>query len=142
MLDMFDLSADQTPREKELLNTCKKSQGEYLPGWHPPTSWATTYSEDFVDAAAALYRLYTTAYENNAVRLRELLGAPQPSRPSVVKVRPSRHLNKAILRHMGQRFKDTGILSCRGATMTFQKVEYLYNAHLRPILNAAHEAAS
>ena len=40
---------------RKYINICKKSQGEYIPGGHPMTSWATTYSDVFVEASARIY---------------------------------------------------------------------------------------
>jgi len=132
LLDMFELSADEARREEQLLKTCRKTQGEYR---SPDNGGWTTYSEDFIEAAAGLYRIYRTALENNGTRLAEILGVPPSLRHPAVKVRPDRHGPEAILNHMGHRFKDTGILSCRGATMRRPEIiRHLYNAHLRRLL--------
>lgn len=136
MFDMFELSADEARREEQLLKTCRKTQGEHRPPDH--SGW-TTYSDDFIEAAAGLYRIYRTALENNGTRLAEFLGVPPSSRPPAVKVRPDRH--DAILRHMGLRFQDTGILSCRKAQMTTQLVAYLYVYHLRRLLSSSRRSS-
>ena len=88
-------------RVKDLLDICKKSQGEHLPLHHGSGSWATTYSNQFLDAAAELYVLF----ENNGSRWPIL--------------------------NLSNEFKDAGILSCRGARMSIDRVEYLHNTHLQ-----------
>ena len=44
-------------RVRELISICKKYQGEYLPSTHGSGSWATTYSLDFIRAAAELFSI-------------------------------------------------------------------------------------
>ena len=86
--DMFELSADEARREEQLLKTCRKTQGEHRPPDH--SGW-TTYSDDFIEAAAGLYRIYRTALENYFTRLAGCLGVSPSSRPPAVKVRPDIH---------------------------------------------------
>lgn len=95
---------DDGQREIELLETCRAKQGEYLNAGHPKTSWATTYGTDFITASAELYELYRKR---------------GPDIPAYV---------------MSQAFQSMGILSCRGAKMTIDRVNYLINAHLLPFL--------
>ena len=45
-------------KEKVLLDVCRESQGEYRLSHHGPGSWATTYSNEFIQAAADLFLLY------------------------------------------------------------------------------------
>ena len=85
----------------QLIDICKKSQGEHLPFHHGSGSWATTYSNKFLDAAAELYVLY----ENN--------GSYWP------------------ISNLSSAFKDAEILSCRGSAMSIDRVEYLYKTHLQ-----------
>ena len=56
--DTEKLSAADKQEEKELLIVCKQHQGEYRFAHHGSGSWATTYSKDFIRAAANLYLLY------------------------------------------------------------------------------------
>lgn len=44
----------------ELVATCKKSQGQYIPAFHGSGSWATTYSNEFIAASSRLYLLFET----------------------------------------------------------------------------------
>lgn len=85
----------------ELIATCKKSQGEYIPAFHGSGSWATTYSNDFIAASSSLYMLFETF--NGIDPLDELASL----------------------------FQRSEIRSCRGSTMYTDKVEYLYIKHLR-----------
>jgi hypothetical protein len=85
----------------ELLATCKKSQGEYIPAFHGSGSWATTYSNEFIAASSRLYVLFETFQG----------------------VDP--------LHELTELFQKNGIRSCRGSTMHQDKVEYLYMTHLR-----------
>ncbi|MGI3130403.1 hypothetical protein ACRSLK_08385 [Halopseudomonas pachastrellae] len=88
---------------RELVATCKKYQGEYLPNTHGPGSWATTYSREFIQAAAELYLIL------------EKSNSPWP------------------IDDLSQLFRDNKIPSCRGAQMTPAKVEYLYKKHLKSV---------
>jgi hypothetical protein len=97
----MQLSESDQAREAELLATCKVKQGEYLPWHHGRGSWATTYSNEFISAAKELYLLY------------EKVGHYWPAAA------------------MSRRFRDAGIRSCRGSEMSIERVEYLYNAHLK-----------
>ena len=45
-------------RIDELLDICKKSQGEYRLAHHGSGSWATTYSNEFVAASIELYNIF------------------------------------------------------------------------------------
>ena len=96
------MSAVPADRENALLEMCKAKQGQYLPIWHGPGSWATTYSAEFRSAAKELYSLY-----------REKGGHYQ------------------ALRTMSERFRNAGIRSCRGCDMDINRVEYLFKVHLR-----------
>lgn len=98
---MVKLSKSQTRREAELLTICKGKQGEYLSAGHGRGSWATTYSNEFIEASRELWDLYKAA------------GA----------VFPEFALSK--------NFQAAGIRSCRGASMTVERVKYLYKAHLK-----------
>lgn len=98
---MREWSEEDEAERQKLLAICKEKSGEYLPAHHGKGSWATTYSTEFVIAAAELWRLYKkNSYFHPAVE-------------------------------MSRDFQSKEIRSCRGATMTVVRVEYLYNAHLR-----------
>ena len=98
---MKELSKAQKLREAELLAICKSKQGGYLPGHHGRGSWATTYSNEFIAASKELCALYKAAGEYF----------------------PHYALSRS--------FRHAGIRSCRGAEMTFERVDYLYNTHLK-----------
>lgn len=93
-------------RAGQLILICKKYHGEYLPNSHGPGSWATTYSPEFIAAAAELYLI---------------LDKSNSSWP---------------LDDLSKLFMDNNISSCRGTEMTPDKVEYLYNNHLKATLAA------
>lgn len=86
----------------ELIETCKKYQGEYLDAHHGPGSWATSYSNQFIDAAAELCNIFI----KSGIRW------------------PVIYLSKYL--------SEAGIRSCRGQKMSIEKAEYLYNTHLKP----------
>ncbi len=85
----------------ELLATCEKHQGEHLKVTHGSGSWATTYSNEFIDAAAAIYNLY------------KISGLPKP------------------IHQLSQDFQRCKIKSCRGSKMDERRVKYLYQTHLK-----------
>jgi len=84
----------------DLIEVCKKNQGEYIPGGHGSGSWATTYSRQFISAAAKLYIIFEKS---------------GPGRPIAM---------------LSSHFRQAGIRSCRGNIMNTNKVEYLYKTHL------------
>ena len=47
-------------RIKELVSACKASQGEYRHAHHGKGSWATTYSDQFIDASLEIYTLFSS----------------------------------------------------------------------------------
>ena len=98
---MEDWSREDDAERLRLLNICKEHSGEYLPGHHGSGSWATTYSSAFIDASAALWKLHK---KNGSY-------FPQHA--------------------MALDFQKQGIRSCRGATMWADRVEYLFNTHLK-----------
>ncbi len=98
---MRKLSDEQIQEIERLIGICKEYQGEYRPGHHGSGSWATTYSNEFIDAAAKLYELYSKTDSYHPAYL------------------------------MSQAFIKAGIRSCRGKEMTFVKVSYLVDEHLR-----------
>ena len=85
----------KTKADQELLAVCREHSGEYLAAHHPSTSFATQYSDTFVEAAAEL-----------------LIRFEEKDRWSAV--------NKLYVA-----MRDAQIQSCRGGPMTFSKVEYL-----------------
>jgi len=84
-----------------LLKECKKYQGEYLPTNHGSGSWATTYSREFLKASTELYKILVNAK------------SPWP------------------LDDLSTLFIENKIPSCRGTKMTPDKVEYLFNKHIK-----------
>ena len=97
------LSTEDKMKVDELIEVCKKYQGEYIPGDHGPGSWATTYSDEFITAAAKMFIIFKRA----------------------------RHgvWTDAIC-DLVDRFKNAEIRSCRGSVMNFDRVNYLYETHL------------
>jgi hypothetical protein len=87
--------------EPHLIEQCKKFSGEYLSAFHGKGSWATTYSNEFIQAAVELYLLLRAAgYVNPVLELSRI-------------------------------FRKNGIRSCRGAEMTGNRVSYLIDAHMK-----------
>jgi hypothetical protein len=85
----------------ELMASCKKSQGQYIPALHGSGSWATTYSNEFIAVSSKLYVLLETFQGVDPVH------------------------------ELADLFQNNGIRSCRGSTMRSDKVEYLYMTPLR-----------
>jgi len=96
----MELSKNTKRKIKELLDICKSKQGEYLPSNHGSGSWATTYSNEFVDASCDLYMIFERA------------GALEP------------------MSDLSKLFRESGIRSCRGSEFILERVEYLYSSHL------------
>lgn len=97
------LSAEDKIKVDELIEICKKYQGEYIPGGHGPGSWATTYSNEFIAAAAKMFLIFKKARYG---------------------------VWTDAIYDLADSFKDAGIRSCRGSTMNFDRVNYLYETHL------------
>lgn len=95
------LSSKDHLRVDELIEICKKHQGEYIPGDHGSGSWATTYSNQFIEASAEMYAIF------------ERSGSDWP------------------VLTLSQYLKSAGIRSCRGSIMNIDKVDYLYITHLK-----------
>jgi len=95
------LSSKDHVRACELIEHCKKYQGEYIPGDHGSGSWATTYSNQFIEASAEMCAIFKRSGSNLPVFT------------------------------LSQYFKNAGIRSCRGSVMNIDKVEYLYKTHLK-----------
>jgi hypothetical protein len=127
-LRSFELSPEQVKEEERFLGICKKWQGEYLPGSHGPGSWATTYSNEFIEAAVGLYKVYNSA-ELSPWDKKHL---HRISRDIEALIKAN--LRIWILYHMAEKFRDAKIGSCRSSEFTPQKMEYLYNNHMRALL--------
>ena len=95
---------------RELLDICKAYQGEYLPKSHGSGSWATTYSREFISAAAELFIIL------------EKSNSPWP------------------IDDLSQLLMQKKIPSCRGAEMTPKRVEYLYESHLKSVIRHVGES--
>ena len=52
------MKAEDKLRIEELIEVCREYQGQYLPGHHGSGSWATTYSNQFIEAVAEMYVLF------------------------------------------------------------------------------------
>ena len=101
---MTELSAKQVAKRDALLKVCKEYSGEYLPSHHGSGSWATTYSNQFADAATELWMLYRDA------------GSRWP------------------ILDLSSDFRGASIRSCRGAEMNLDRVAYLLEHHIAPRL--------
>jgi hypothetical protein len=89
----------------DLLDICHASQGEYLDAWHPPTSWATRYSNKFVEAIAALYGLYrANGFEDPHFEILALL-------------------------------EERGVRACRGGVITAVQLKYVFEQYQIPVLS-------
>lgn len=95
------LSAEDSAHLTELTKECIKYQGEYRLSHHGKGSWATTYSEEFIAAAAEIYMIFKRA------------GYRDP------------------IFWLSNHFIDADILSCRGAMMDSSRTKYLYHAHIK-----------
>jgi hypothetical protein len=94
------LSKRKKSKLHALLDICQKHQGEHLKVTHGSGSWATTYSNEFIDAAASIYNLYKKS------------GFPNP------------------IHQLSQDFQHRKIRSCRGSKMDEERVKYLFKTHL------------
>jgi hypothetical protein len=110
----LDLSTEQRRRVDELLEICRQSQGPYLEPHHGPWSWATTYGNEFIDAATELYGIYSAA---------KLV-------PPIPPGHGTRYALGVIFDLMAQAFSSANVRSCRGTFMDTDKVRYLYEAHI------------
>lgn len=104
------MSLEEQNRLNELIEICRKYRGEYIPGHHGPGSWATTYSNEFISAAAEMYSIFYKKYNSDLFH--------------------SDYINE-----MSKLFIKSRIRSCRGSTMSAERVEYLYEMHLKAIVN-------
>lgn len=95
------ISKEDQSRLKELIEVCKEKQGEYLEVHHGPGSWATTYSNEFISAAAEMYLIF------------EKSGSYWP------------------ISNLSRALQDAGVRSCRGSSMGIDRTEYLYKTHLK-----------
>ena len=97
----MELSDQNKIRVDELIDICKKYQGEYIPGGHGSGSWATTYSIQFIEASSELYVIFQKSGSHWPISI------------------------------LAQYLINAGIRSCRGAKMNIDRVDYLYNNHLK-----------
>lgn len=95
------ISKEKSTRIKSLIAECKLTQGAYLESHHGSGSWATTYSNEFINSACELYLLYKS------------FGLGDP------------------LIFLSRQFCSAGIRSCRGAEFDIARLEYLYSTHMR-----------
>jgi hypothetical protein len=91
--------------EKELLQICIGNSGAYITNGHPTTSFATTYSTRFVEAAAELYQRFSKTTNRRSATIKLYVA-----------------------------MRDAKIPACREGTMTFNKVEYLVKRRVIPHL--------
>ena len=99
MLPLNDSALDA--RRRELIGKCRDEQGEYLDGHHPPSSWATTYSDEFIAAVTVLVQVYREA---------KVVWGP--------------------VYCISHDLQEAGILSCRGSPMTMRNTQYLWDTHI------------
>lgn len=120
----LDLGPDEKRRVNELLAVCRKYQGPHLDPRHGPGSWATTYGNEFVDAATELFQIYSKA---------RLL-------PPIPPHTGTRYALGVIFDLMAQAFSANDVRSCRGAFMDTDKVRYLFEAHIHQKIYGRREA--
>ena len=84
----------------DLIDICKKYQGEALPSHHGSGSWATTYSTRFVNASVKMYKIL----KDNGCQ--------------------------DTCEHMALLFRHNSIKSCRGSVFTDERFFYFYRQHL------------
>jgi hypothetical protein len=87
-------------RFDELLEACKRSQGEYLGADHGKGSWATSYSNKFIKASLELYAIFKSSSIGDPVYM------------------------------LSDIFKIHEIKSCRGSIMSIDKAEYLVKTYV------------
>ncbi len=90
---------------EELIEICRTFSGEYVPALHPATSFATTYSDQFVAASAEIYRRFRSA----------------EGRTAIAKLYVA--------------FREANIRSCRGGAMDYERTKYLVKRRLETHLN-------
>lgn len=118
-----EFTAEEKRRVRELLTVCHSKQGEYLPVHHGPGSWATTYGNEFVEAATELFAIFSKAKK----------APPIPGNAG------TRYFLNAVFDLMAQEFNKHGIRSCRGFQMDIDRVRYLFEAYiLRKINRGEH----
>lgn len=111
MRHTIELTEDETRRVNELLVVCQTKQGEYLSALN--SGWATTYSSEFVDAAAELFNIYSN-------------GKIAPP----IHGQGTRYFLTVIFDLMATLFSSNGIRSCRKSVMDRENVRYLFEAHI------------
>ncbi|MEF2553721.1 hypothetical protein VQ042_20625 [Aurantimonas sp. A2-1-M11] len=97
-------------QEFKLLAVCREYQGEYCGAGHPATSYSTTYGDEFVRAAVELYQIY---------------------------VADTRRSPEAA---MAMAFQRAEVRSCRGQTITIERVRYLIRRRILPFLDGRDSA--
>ena len=95
------LTKEQEKRKEALIRTCRETQGEYVPAHHGPGSFATTYSDQFIQAVRGLGRLYGE------------MGYSWP------------------IAQISEDLRKAGVRSCRGKEMSWDRVKYLWETHIR-----------
>lgn len=95
----FDINQDI--KRQTLLKICADFSGEYLLAHHGKGSFATTYSNEFIEAATTLWKISLAAG----------LAFPQSQ--------------------MSKDFMVANITTCRGAKFTIERVDYLYQNHIQ-----------
>ena len=97
---MPTLTKEQEQHKDALIKICRETQGEYLPAHHGSGSWATTYSEPFIQAVKELGILYREA------------GYRWP------------------VGQISEELKNAEVRSCRGKEMTSERFRYLWETHI------------
>ena len=97
---MPTFTKEQEKRKEALIQVCRETQGGYIPSHHGSGSWATTYSDPFIQAVKELGELYREA------------GYRWP------------------IGQISEDLKNAGVRSCRGKEMTWERVRYLWETHI------------
>ena len=97
---MTELTREQEQRKETLIQRCRETQGEYRPAHHGTGSWATTYSDAFIQAVRELGNLY----------------------------REAGHISP--IAQISKEFQRAGVTSCRGKEMNWERVRYLWETHI------------
>lgn len=99
------LTLDEMAEVDRLLDVCFEFRGEYVSPGHGSGSWATTYSNQFIDASKSIFLIYRKYYSNDK-----------------------------SFRLMADKFQGRNIRTCRASIMTWDKVRYLLRSHASDLL--------
>ena len=114
---IIELTEDEIQRVRELVEICKKMQGEYVGVFN--NGWATSYSPKFTNAATELFKIYSQS------------GKISPP----IRYHGRRNYITAICDLIADLFYSNGIRSCRGSAMNRENMRYLFDAYILKRLN-------